>query len=109
MFHFKSISFYHPQGVLIASPLAYIIPPCCVMRLRQEALLSRANIGPILLTIFGILVMIVGCVMAFVDIIRGANTCTHGAEPVYCPGFLNSTTPSSGGLITTTLSPTSPP
>ena len=97
-----------PQGVLIASPLAYIIPPCCVMRLRQEALLSRANIGPMLLTAFGLLVMVVGCVMALVDTIRGGGTCTHGAEPLYCPGFLNTSAPGGGGggaIIQSTLSP----
>ena len=79
------------------------------MRLRQEALLSRANIGPILVAIFGLLVMIIGFVMALVDTVHGGSTCTHGAEPVYCPGFQNSTIPGGGGFISSTLVPTSAP
>ncbi|XP_076461136.1 putative sodium-coupled neutral amino acid transporter 11 isoform X2 [Babylonia areolata] len=91
------------NGVLIASPLAYIIPPCCVMRLRQEALLSRANIGPVLLALFGLLVMVVGFIMALVDSVQGVTNCTHGAEPVYCPGFspANATTTMSSSTSTT--------
>ncbi|XP_025093645.1 putative sodium-coupled neutral amino acid transporter 11 isoform X2 [Pomacea canaliculata] len=87
------------NGVLAAAPLAYIIPACCVMRLRQEALLSRSNIGPILLATFGTLVAVIGFIMALVDLVSGVSTCSHGAEPSYC------TPMNDNSSITTTFVP----
>ena len=71
------------QGVLAAAPLAYIIPSLCVMRLRQEALFSRGNIGAIFTAVFGILVAIVGTILAFVNAVSGEG-CSHGKEMPYC-------------------------
>ncbi|ESO96222.1 hypothetical protein LOTGIDRAFT_174956 [Lottia gigantea] len=71
------------NGVLAAAPLAYIIPSLCVMRLRQEALFSRGNIGPILTAIFGILVAIVGTILAIVNAVSSEG-CSHGKELPYC-------------------------
>ncbi|XP_005090927.1 putative sodium-coupled neutral amino acid transporter 11 [Aplysia californica] len=71
------------NGVLAAAPLAYIFPAACVIRLRQEALFSRRNIAPILLLAFGVLVAVVGFVMAMINLVSGAS-CSHGREPSYC-------------------------
>ncbi|XP_070211959.1 putative sodium-coupled neutral amino acid transporter 11 [Littorina saxatilis] len=94
------------NGVLIASPLAYIIPPLCVMRLRQEALLSRANVGPVLLALFGLFVMVVGTVMGLLETIYDSgNVCSHGAEPVYCPDFAGGNASSAAAGASSTQSP----
>ncbi|KAK3771301.1 hypothetical protein RRG08_024378 [Elysia crispata] len=71
------------NGVLAAAPLAYIIPAACVMRLRQEAVFSRRNIGPFLLMSFGILVAVAGFIMAVINLAQGSS-CSHGKEPGYC-------------------------
>ena len=44
------------NGVVVACPIAFIIPPLCVMKLRQDPVLSKVNIFPILISTFGILV-----------------------------------------------------
>lgn len=94
------------NGVLIASPLAFIIPPVCVMKLRQEPILSKTNIIPIIIAVFGTLVMAFGIVVALVDLSEGFS-CSHGNEMPYC---LN-VQPSSNGTTafpfsTTTLGTT---
>ncbi|XP_064647636.1 putative sodium-coupled neutral amino acid transporter 11 isoform X2 [Lineus longissimus] len=71
------------NGVLAAAPLAFIIPPFCVMRLQQEAVFSLKNIPCILISLFGIVVMVVGVVMTILDIVNGI-TCSHGEEMPYC-------------------------
>lgn len=71
------------QGVLAAAPLAFIIPPLCVMKLRQEPIFSKDNIIPILITSFGSIVAVVGFIMAIVNFSKGYQ-CSHGAEPDFC-------------------------
>ncbi|XP_041365404.1 putative sodium-coupled neutral amino acid transporter 11 [Gigantopelta aegis] len=71
------------NGTIAAAPLAYIIPAVCVIRLRQEAFLSRGNIGPILVALFGICVCVIGFIMAMVNLAKGL-TCSHGQEMPYC-------------------------
>ncbi|XP_067648813.1 putative sodium-coupled neutral amino acid transporter 11 [Haliotis asinina] len=80
------------NGVLAAAPLAYIIPALSVMRLRQEAMFSRANIGPILVATFGILVAIIGFIMAMINLARG-STCSHGEDMPYCATRINMSFP----------------
>ncbi|XP_052803329.1 putative sodium-coupled neutral amino acid transporter 11 [Mya arenaria] len=91
------------NGVMAAAPLAFIIPPLCVMKLRQEPVLSRNNVIPIAIATFGTLVAVVGFIMAVVNFSTG-NTCSHGKEPDYCleldKGVLNLT---QAELVTTTL------
>ncbi|KAL3831322.1 hypothetical protein ACJMK2_023088 [Sinanodonta woodiana] len=86
------------NGVLAACPLAFIIPPVCVMRLRQEPILSKSNIIPILIATFGSLVAIIGFIMAIYNFSEGSQ-CSHGREMEYCLiGSLvdpNMTTPAS--------------
>ena len=71
------------QGVLAASPLAFIIPPLCVMKLRQEPVFSKNNIIPILIATFGILVTVIGFIMAIYNFSEGTQ-CSHGVDMPYC-------------------------
>ncbi|XP_050418554.1 putative sodium-coupled neutral amino acid transporter 11 isoform X1 [Patella vulgata] len=90
------------NGVLAAAPLAYIIPSLCVMRLRQEALFSRGNIGPILTATFGILVAIVGSILAIINAASGEG-CSHGREMPYCLAKNNQSVFMNGSFSTTTM------
>ena len=71
------------QGVMAAAPLAFIIPPLCVMKLRQEPVLSKDNIIPILIATFGILVAVIGFIMAIYNFSAGSQ-CSHGVDMPYC-------------------------
>ncbi|KAK3588203.1 hypothetical protein CHS0354_012266, partial [Potamilus streckersoni] len=71
------------NGVLAACPLAFIIPPVCVMRLRQEPIFSKSNIVPILIATFGTLVAVIGFIMAIYNFSKGSQ-CSHGREMEYC-------------------------
>ena len=76
-------SLYHLQGVLNAAPLAYIFPPLCVMKLKNERFLSLSNVPAILITVFGVLVSIIGIIMAIIEMVNGVK-CSHGEEMPYC-------------------------
>lgn len=93
------------QGVLAAAPLAFIIPPLCVMKLRQEPIFSKDNIIPILITSFGSIVASVGFIMAIVNFSKGYQ-CSHGAEPDFCIPNERSLTNSSLSSIFSTTSTT---
>lgn len=71
------------NGVIAAAPLAFIIPPLCVMKLRPEPIFSKDNIVPMLIVTFGTLVAGVGFVMAIVNFSVG-NQCSHGKDMAYC-------------------------
>ena len=79
---------------MAAAPLAFIIPPMCVMKLRQEPIFSRTNIVPILIATFGSLVAVIGFIMAVLNFSQG-ETCSHGKDPLYCakisPAILGNT------------------
>lgn len=68
---------------MVASPLAFIIPPICVMKLRQEPILSKKNIIPIAIATFGTLVTAFGVIVALVNLSEGFS-CSHGSEMPYC-------------------------
>ncbi|XP_021367109.1 putative sodium-coupled neutral amino acid transporter 11 isoform X3 [Mizuhopecten yessoensis] len=95
------------NGVLVACPLAFIIPPVCLMKLRQEPLLSKSNIVPMMIGVFGSLVVIIGVVMAILNLSEGIQ-CSHGVEMAYCKNhqptsptpFSNFTTPSANFSLT---------
>ncbi|KAL8584013.1 hypothetical protein ACOMHN_048620 [Nucella lapillus] len=72
------------NGVLFAAPLAFVFPPCCVIRLRHDRFLSLSNLAPALLAVFGMLVMVMGTIVTLVDTVQNDRTCFHGSEPVYC-------------------------
>ena len=71
------------QGVVAAAPLAFIIPPLCVMKLRQEPVFSKNNIIPILISTFGTLVAVIGFIMAIYKFSEGSQ-CSHGEDMAYC-------------------------
>ncbi|XP_064614204.1 putative sodium-coupled neutral amino acid transporter 11 [Liolophura sinensis] len=71
------------NGVLVASPLAFVIPSILVIKLRGEPYFSWRNVVPTLVFLFGVFVSVVGTVMAIMNVVQ-SNTCNHGAEPVYC-------------------------
>lgn len=71
------------NGVVVACPLAFIIPPLCVMKLRQDPVLSKENIFPILVATFGILASLIGLIVAVYNLTKGIE-CSHGKEMFYC-------------------------
>lgn len=75
MFQFK--------GVMAAAPLAFVIPPLCVMKLRPEPIFSKDNIVPLMIATFGSLVAVIGFIMAIVNFSEG-NQCSHGKDMAYC-------------------------
>ena len=81
----------------MACPIAFIIPPVCVMKLKQEPVLSKVNIFPILITIFGIIVAIVGISVAIYNWSEGIE-CSHGKEMFYCKALSNTTHPTNFSL-----------
>ena len=92
------------QGVMAAAPLAFIIPPLCVMKLRQEPIFSKNNIIPILISSFGTIVAVVGFIMAVVNFSEG-NQCSHGRNPAYCLPEDSPLTNSSHSMMYTTTPP----
>ena len=89
---------------MAAAPLAFIIPPLCVMKLRQEPILSKNNIIPIFITTFGSLVAVVGFIMAVLNFSEG-NQCSHGKDIEYCINKDILSTNSSGSVDTLTSAP----
>ena len=76
------------QGVMAAAPLAFIIPPMCVMKLRPEPIFSKNNIIPILIATFGTLVAVIGFIMAIYNFSEGSQ-CSHGQDMPYCASVDN--------------------
>ena len=71
------------QGVLNAAPLAYIFPALCVMKLQNDRLLCWKNVPLILTASFGILVSVIGLIMAIIEMVNGVE-CSHGKDMPYC-------------------------
>ncbi|KAL4221915.1 hypothetical protein ACF0H5_017967 [Mactra antiquata] len=71
------------NGVMAAAPLAFVIPPLCVMKLRPEPIFSKGNIVPLMIATFGSLVAVIGFIMAIVNFSEG-NQCSHGKDMEYC-------------------------
>ncbi|XP_078408440.1 putative sodium-coupled neutral amino acid transporter 11 [Cetorhinus maximus] len=68
------------NGVLAATPLVFIIPAACYLKLSEESWCHWNSIQPCMILITGILVMIVGFVMA----VMFPQECSHGKEMFYC-------------------------
>ncbi|KAM8857056.1 putative sodium-coupled neutral amino acid transporter 11 [Synchiropus picturatus] len=68
------------NGVLSATPLIFILPAACFIKLNGGRLFQKANVMPIMLIVLGVFVMITGLTMT------GLNTqdCSHGVEMFYC-------------------------
>ncbi|XP_025978211.1 putative sodium-coupled neutral amino acid transporter 11 isoform X5 [Dromaius novaehollandiae] len=81
------------NGVLSATPLVFIIPTACYLRLSEERWNHSDNIISCLILAVGVLVMTVG----FVLTILHPQECSHGKEMFYCfpsnVSFHNSTLP----------------
>ncbi|XP_072330118.1 putative sodium-coupled neutral amino acid transporter 11 isoform X1 [Scyliorhinus torazame] len=68
------------NGVVAAIPLVFIIPTACYLKLSEESWCHWDSIQSFIVLITGILVMIVGFVMA----IMFPQGCSHGKEMFYC-------------------------
>ncbi|XP_071291123.1 putative sodium-coupled neutral amino acid transporter 11 isoform X2 [Agelaius tricolor] len=82
------------NGVLSATPLVFIIPSACYLRLSKERWNHPDNLISCLILVLGVLVMAVGFVMTVLH----PQECSHGKEMFYC-------SPSNVSLHNSTLPP----
>ncbi|TNN84566.1 putative sodium-coupled neutral amino acid transporter 11 [Liparis tanakae] len=68
------------NGVLSATPLIFIIPSACFIKLSPGRWFRRENVFPTILILIGLLVMIPGLIMT----VLYPQDCSHGAEMFYC-------------------------
>lgn len=68
------------QGVVSATPLVFIIPTACYLKLSDERWYHGDNLISCLILIAGVSVMTVGFVMAVLN----PQECSHGKEMFYC-------------------------
>ncbi|NXF15138.1 AVT2 protein, partial [Rhodinocichla rosea] len=68
------------NGVLSATPLVFIIPSACYLRLSKERWNHSDNLISCLILVLGVLVMAVGFVMTVLH----PQECSHGKEMFYC-------------------------
>ncbi|XP_059503305.1 putative sodium-coupled neutral amino acid transporter 11 isoform X1 [Stegostoma tigrinum] len=68
------------NGVIAATPLVFIIPTACYLKLSEESWYNWDSVQSCIILITGILVMIVGFVMA----VMFPKECSHGKEMFYC-------------------------
>nr|AKN21663.1 slc38a-4 [Schmidtea mediterranea] len=71
------------NGILTAAPLAFIIPPICILRLQNEPILQLKNIPSLATLGLGVIVMVSGVIVVVMDLVGGVN-CTHGELLPYC-------------------------
>ncbi|XP_033921327.1 putative sodium-coupled neutral amino acid transporter 11 isoform X2 [Melopsittacus undulatus] len=68
------------EGVLSATPLVFIIPSACYLKLSKERWNHSDNLISCLILVVGVLVMTVG----FVLTVLHPQECSHGKEMFYC-------------------------
>nr|XP_020660039.1 putative sodium-coupled neutral amino acid transporter 11 [Pogona vitticeps] len=68
------------EGVLSATPLVFILPAACYLKLSEERWTHSDNLLSGLILAVGVLVMIVGFVMTVLH----PQECSHGKEMPYC-------------------------
>ncbi|XP_075034769.1 putative sodium-coupled neutral amino acid transporter 11 [Mixophyes fleayi] len=73
------------NGVMSATPLVFIIPTACYLKLSADHWYHANNVMPCFILLLGIIIMPVGFAMA----ILYPQECSHGSEMFYC--FSNST------------------
>ncbi|XP_075687219.1 putative sodium-coupled neutral amino acid transporter 11 [Rhinoderma darwinii] len=73
------------NGVLSATPLVFIIPTACYLKLSADHWNHIDNVMPCFILLLGIIIMPAGFIMA----ILYPQECSHGKEMFYC--FSNST------------------
>ncbi|XP_057707700.1 putative sodium-coupled neutral amino acid transporter 11 [Corythoichthys intestinalis] len=76
------------QGVLSATPLIFILPAACFLKLSSGRWYHRENLMPTFLIVLGVLVMITGLTMTGLN----PQDCSHGMELFYCADANVSTT-----------------
>ncbi|XP_053327669.1 putative sodium-coupled neutral amino acid transporter 11 isoform X1 [Spea bombifrons] len=74
------------NGVLSATPLVFIIPPLCYLKLSTDHWYHMNNAIPCFILLLGIVIMPVGFAMA----VLYPQECSHGREMFYC--FLKNST-----------------
>ncbi|XP_051566528.1 putative sodium-coupled neutral amino acid transporter 11 isoform X1 [Myxocyprinus asiaticus] len=88
------------NGVLSATPLIFIFPAACFLKLSDGRWLRGGNLIPSIILVAGVCVMIIG----FVMMVLFPQDCSHGAEMFYCTvpntSVLSTTPPSSVLRIT---------
>ncbi|XP_041700320.1 putative sodium-coupled neutral amino acid transporter 11 isoform X1 [Coregonus clupeaformis] len=77
------------NGVVSATPLIFIIPSACYLKLSTEHWFQGENRIPCLILIAGVFVMTTGLIMA----VMFPEDCSHGAEMFYCATSNLSITP----------------
>ncbi|XP_054471705.1 putative sodium-coupled neutral amino acid transporter 11 [Anoplopoma fimbria] len=68
------------NGVLSATPLIFIIPSACFLKLSPNSWFQGENLIPTILIFIGLFVMITGLTMTGVS----PQDCSHGVEMFYC-------------------------
>ncbi|KAM9341863.1 LOW QUALITY PROTEIN: putative sodium-coupled neutral amino acid transporter 11 [Pholidichthys leucotaenia] len=68
------------NGVLSATPLIFIIPSACFLKLSPGCWFHGENLMPIALIIIGLFVMLTGLIMTGLY----PQDCSHGVEMFYC-------------------------
>ncbi|XP_056283500.1 putative sodium-coupled neutral amino acid transporter 11 isoform X1 [Pseudoliparis swirei] len=68
------------NGVLSATPLIFIIPSACILKLSPGRWFQGENLLPTILILIGLFVMITGLIMT----VLYPQDCSHGAEMFYC-------------------------
>nr|XP_061799734.1 putative sodium-coupled neutral amino acid transporter 11 [Nerophis lumbriciformis] len=76
------------NGVLSATPLIFILPAACFLKLSSGRWYHRENLMPTFLIVLGVLVMITGLTMTGLN----PQDCSHGMELFYCADANVSTT-----------------
>ncbi|XP_046903294.1 putative sodium-coupled neutral amino acid transporter 11 [Hypomesus transpacificus] len=78
------------NGVLSATPLIFIIPSACFLKLSSSRWFQGENLVPSIILLLGVFVMVTGLIMTGLY----PQDCSHGVEMFYCTAS-NSSTPTS--------------
>lgn len=85
--YLSNTSFFHRffffcvcQGVLSATPLIFIIPSACFLKLSSGRWFQMKNLMPTLIFIAGVFVIVVGLIMIGLS----TQDCSHAVEMFYC-------------------------
>ncbi|XP_068602741.1 putative sodium-coupled neutral amino acid transporter 11 [Brachionichthys hirsutus] len=68
------------NGVLSATPLIFIIPSACFIKLSTSRLFHADHLMPVILIVIGLFVMVTGLILTGLY----PQDCSHGVEMFYC-------------------------
>ncbi|KAK3543682.1 hypothetical protein QTP70_027125, partial [Hemibagrus guttatus] len=74
------------NGVLSATPLIFIIPSACFLKLSSGRWFQMKKIMPALILVAGVFIMIIGLIMTGLS----PKDCSHGLEMFYCTNMYSS-------------------